>query len=1445
MAQLVLANILAGSGNVLAGGDNSGNVNKVTIGSNLTLTGGVLSATGGGSGSVTSVAVTRSGDAISITGSPITTSGTINIGFAGTGAQYIKGDGTLATFPTTISQAQKLITEVYNETGATLTKGTVVYINGGHGNLPTVTKAIATGDATSAQTYGVVQSDITNNNNGFVVVIGSLIDMDTQSYTAGTQLYLSPTTAGAYTSVKQYAPAHLVYVGIVVRSHPIQGVIEIRIQNGFELDELHNVSAQTPSNGDILQYNSTTSLWTSVAGTTTNIAEGTNLYFTNARARGVLSTNVGSALSYNSTTGRFTLNAADSGTDGYLTAADWTDFDSKQASLGTGTTSQFLRGDLTWAAPAPISLDQISDVDYVGTPSTGQLLRYRIDHWENWTPTYVAAGFFSATSPLAYNSTTGVFSISQANTTTSGYLSSTDWNTFNNKQASGNYITDLTGEATASGPGSVAITLTNSAVIGKVLTGLNVTGGSVAATDSILTAFGKVQNQINGLIGGSIYKGTWNASTNTPALASSVGTAGWYYIVSVAGSTNLNGITDWNVGDWAIFNGGVWQKVDNTDSVVSVNGFTGAVSLTTDNISEGATNLYYTSARARSAVSANPGSALTYNSSTGRFTLNAADGTTEGYVTAADYNYWDSKQDSLGTGTTSQWLRGDLTWSTVPAPALDDLTDVTITTPSNGQLLRYQAGTWINFTPTYIVAGYLSATAPLSYNSGTGVFSISLANSTTNGYLSSTDWNTFNSKQSALTFSSPLVNTSGTITINQATTSTSGYLSSTDWNTFNNKQSAITLTTTGTSGTATFVGSTLNIPQYQAVLTNPVTGTGTTNKVPKFNGTSTVTDSSITDAASTPLVINKDSSSITNSIVSIYPTTGTNASILNLDNSGAGSFYIGRQNSAGASALLAVSAYDSVVGHTGSQTLHLVTGATSRIAVFGDGNIGVGTTTNAGYKLDISGTARYSSSISFPNGSITSSGELSLNSSSPGIYTYGRYSGVNGGRIFFNNGTGANLFFGEVATHIYTFTANASTSPAILAIDALNTRIGIKTNSPSSTLHVYNSTAATTSTITVENTVNNYNSDIKFTSIYGGSTSKSYLIGSNVNVGSGSWEVYDATNPATRFIISSTGNVGIGVNAANLNGSKLFVAGNYFSMFDTSAIRGISIFASQSSTYHAIYGDYSGGGSFFPISISSRQTQSDFYLFTNGNIAIGSTTDAGYKLDVNGNGRYSGKLNINTNGFNSVNQLNVYGAQERVAQFMSGGDSTIIVGGTAADGASSGEQYITYQNGTTNTNAWMVGMDDGEDWRFAYGAQGEITDANTLVRLTQGGNFLVGTITDAGYKLYISGSVGSTGGFFEASDKRLKKELKENPIIDGISDIKPKLYIKDGKEELGYYAQELEQVLPSSVSEGKDGFLSLSYTQVHTAKIAQLEGELNELKQIVKNLINELGRNSK
>lgn len=150
---------------------------------------------------------------------------------------------------------------VRNNTGATLAKGTAVYINGSLGQNSTVAKALATGDATSAQTLGLMTANLANNAIGYVTVIGGITNIDTSAFTDGQQLYLSPTTAGTFTATKPYAPSHLVYVAVVEHAHPTQGKLFVKVQNGYEMDELHDVSARNPSNNDGLFYNTSTSLW--------------------------------------------------------------------------------------------------------------------------------------------------------------------------------------------------------------------------------------------------------------------------------------------------------------------------------------------------------------------------------------------------------------------------------------------------------------------------------------------------------------------------------------------------------------------------------------------------------------------------------------------------------------------------------------------------------------------------------------------------------------------------------------------------------------------------------------------------------------------------------------------------------------------------------------------------------------------------------------------------------------------------------------------------------------------------------------------------------------------------------------------------------------------------------------------------------------------------------
>lgn len=178
------------------------------------------------------------------------------------GSVTVSGTGSTRDLSVAVAASTtNVVVQVRNATGATVTKGTVVYMSGATGQLPTISKAIASGDATSAQTLGMVSADIANNATGFVTVIGLITNIDTSAFTDGAQLYLSGTVAGGYTSVKPAAPIHLVYVGVVEHAHPSQGKIFVKVQNGYELDEIHDVSITTPANDQVLTYESATGLW--------------------------------------------------------------------------------------------------------------------------------------------------------------------------------------------------------------------------------------------------------------------------------------------------------------------------------------------------------------------------------------------------------------------------------------------------------------------------------------------------------------------------------------------------------------------------------------------------------------------------------------------------------------------------------------------------------------------------------------------------------------------------------------------------------------------------------------------------------------------------------------------------------------------------------------------------------------------------------------------------------------------------------------------------------------------------------------------------------------------------------------------------------------------------------------------------------------------------------
>jgi hypothetical protein len=134
--------------------------------------------------------------------------------------------------------------------------------------------------------------------------------------------------------------------------------------------------------------------------------------------------------------------------------------------------------------------------------------------------------------------------------------------------------------------------------------------------------------------------------------------------------------------------------------------------------------------------------------------------------------------------------------------------------------------------------------------------------------------------------------------------------------------------------------------------------------------------------------------------------------------------------------------------------------------------------------------------------------------------------------------------------------------------------------------------------------------------------------------------------------------------------------------------------------------------------------------------------------------------------------------------------------------------YHTFVNSASDNKSWDISL-YGNDWI--------LNESNVLPRL----------------KVLAGGGV-YADSFFEFSDKRFKQVVKENPGFVGIESITAKHYIKEGKEEIGYFAQDFEGVLDSAILKDKDGVLSLSYRQVHTAKIAALEKRIAELEAKLK-----------
>ena len=334
-----------------------------------------------------------------------------------------------------VDDAEKITVIARNSTGSTIYKGTIVYLSGSNGNRPNMLKAQANSEPTSSKTFGVVVDDVANNADGQVAALGTLHDLDTRSgapnpFTSdtlvdGDTLWLSPTTAGYVTRTKPTAPNHAVFVGIVARTSPTNGRIVYRIQNGYELEELHNVSALTPANNDGIFYNSSTGLWeaksiaTAAGGTIGTVTSVAMTVPTGLQIGGSPITTSGTlALTYASGYAIPTTVKQSNWDDAYTWVANFP--------TQTGNSGKYLTTDgntLSWATvTAATSLAALTDVA-ITTLSNSQLLRYNSTStkWENWTPNFLTSESDTLQSVTGRGSTT-TNSITAANLYSNGLV---------------------------------------------------------------------------------------------------------------------------------------------------------------------------------------------------------------------------------------------------------------------------------------------------------------------------------------------------------------------------------------------------------------------------------------------------------------------------------------------------------------------------------------------------------------------------------------------------------------------------------------------------------------------------------------------------------------------------------------------------------------------------------------------------------------------------------------------------------------------------------------------------------------------------------------------------------------------------------------------------------------------------------------------------------------